>query len=84
MATIDAIIKRDKRLTEENCNLIYSQNNRSKLGIPRGQLPSVLDGPVQSKRINMLTSTAFEGSDIYDRVGKIVIVSDGNKTSTPW
>lgn len=82
VATIDAIIKRDKRLTEENCNLIYSQNNRSKLRIPRGQLPSVLDGPVQSKRINMLTSTAFEGSDIYDRVGKIVIVSDGNKTST--
>jgi protein-arginine kinase activator protein McsA len=82
VATIDAIVKKEPRLTEENCNLVYSQNNRTKLRIPRGQLPSVLNGPVKPKKINILTSTAFEGSDIYDREGKIVIVSDGTKTNT--
>ena len=34
------------------------------------------------KKINIYTSTAFEGCDIYDKVGRTYIVSDANKAHT--
>ena len=69
-------------LTNENCNVIYSKTNKKRVGIKRGVLPSDKNGSIPTKRINMLTSTVFEGSDIYDENGKIVIVSDGSKANT--
>lgn len=66
---IKNIIKK-LELTEENTRVIYSKNNKTNVGIQRG---STLDLP---KKINLLTSTAFEGSDIYDENGKIYIISD--------
>lgn len=69
-------------LTEENCNVIYSKGNKTDVGISRGQLPSLKDGSIKPKKINLLTSTVFEGTDIYDIDGKIVIVSDASKAHT--
>lgn len=63
-------------LTSENTRVIYSKGNKIDLGIKRG---STLDDP---KKINLLTSTAFEGSDIYDEDGKIYIVSDNTYRHT--
>lgn len=67
------IIKKLK-LTSENTRVIYSKSNGSDLGIARG---TTLDKP---KKINFLTSTAFEGSDIYDEDGRTFIISDPNNT----
>jgi antirestriction protein len=63
-------------LTDENCRAIYSKNNKTDVGIKRG---TTLDSP---KKINFITSTAFEGSDIYDEEGQIFIISDSAETHT--
>jgi len=69
-------------LTIEECNAIYSKSNRTVLPIARGVLPNSKAGLVPTKRINLLTATVFEGSDIYDPDGKIYIVSDAEKAHT--
>lgn len=69
-------------LNSNNCNVVYSKNNRTDVGIERGVLPCRKDGSIKPKKINLLTSTVFEGSDIYDRDGKILMVSDSSKAHT--
>lgn len=69
-------IIRKLNLTKENCRVIYSKNNPAQLTVPRG---NTYDKP---KKINFLTSTAFEGCDIYDANGKTYIVSDANNEHT--
>jgi hypothetical protein len=64
------------KLTNQNCRVIYSENNDTVLPIARGK---ATDEP---KKINFITSCAFEGSDFYDEDGKIIIVSDGNNPNT--
>lgn len=63
-------------LTNENTRAIWSKHNKTDVGIERG---STIDEP---KKINLLTSTVFEGTDIYDTEGKIYIVSDKSKSHT--
>jgi hypothetical protein len=63
-------------LTDENTRAIWSTNNRTETGIKRGD---TLDQP---KKINFLTSTVFEGSDILDENGIIFIISDNRKSHT--
>lgn len=63
-------------LTANDCRVIYSQNSKVELPIPNG---STMDEP---KKINFLTSTVFEGSDIYDEEGRTFIISDGYKANT--
>lgn len=63
-------------LTDKNTRVIYSKNNKKEVGITRG---STLDNP---KKINFITSTAFEGSDIYDENGLTFIISDSSETNT--
>ena len=63
-------------LNAMNCRVIYSENNETKLSIPRGTATD------QPRKINFITSCAFEGSDFYDENGKIVIISDGNNPNT--
>jgi hypothetical protein len=63
-------------LTEENTRVIYSQNNNTEVGIPRSEVNST------PKKINLLTSAAFEGCDIEDENGKIFIVSDHRNFNT--
>lgn len=72
---IEDMIKKCK-LTEDNTRVIYSASNKKKLSIPRGE---TTDAP---KKINFVTSTAFEGCDIMDYNGKIFIVSDKRKVHT--
>lgn len=63
-------------LTNDNSRAIWSTNNRTEVGLKRGD---TLDEP---KKINFLTSTVFEGSDILDEDGIIFIVSDNRKAHT--
>ena len=64
-------------LTDETCRAIWSQNNtKTKVGIKR----SLTTDPI--KKINFMTSTVFEGSDLYDKDAKIFIISDGKKAHT--
>lgn len=53
------------------------KNNQAKLGDYKIETP--LD-PI--KKINFYTSMAFEGCDIYDKEGRIYIVSDKHKSHT--
>ena len=59
-------------LTSENTRVIYSKSSKVQMGIANS---STFSAP---KKINFLTSTAFEGSDIYDEEGRIFIISDSN------
>ncbi|HLS53753.1 MAG TPA: hypothetical protein VK031_07255, partial [Tissierellaceae bacterium] len=61
---------------DNNCRVIYSDGNDTKLKVSRGK---TTDEP---KKINFITSKAFEGADIYDVDGKVVVISDGNREHT--
>lgn len=63
-------------LNADNCRVIYSKNNDKRYKFKRGE---TTDAP---KKINFLTSTTFEGSDIYDKNGMTYIISDGFQTHT--
>lgn len=67
-------------LTNNNCRIIFSKNNdkykNTCQGITNGETTD------EVKKINMYTSTCFEGCDLFDEEGKIYIVSDGSKAHT--
>lgn len=63
-------------LDNTNTRAIWGKSNRKDTGLTRGLST---DSP---KRINLLTSTCFEGVDFYDEDGKVFIVSDGVKAHT--
>lgn len=63
-------------LNNDNARAIWGKSNKKETGLLRG---ASNDSP---KRINLLTSTCFEGVDFYDTDGKIYIVSDGSKAHT--
>ena len=69
------LIERNK-LTEENTRVIYSRNNKKHMIIKNSDVSS------EPKKINFLTSTVFEGADIYDEEGRIYIISDSGKSHT--
>lgn len=75
-------ILENTKLDISNCNVIYSKNNKTELSIDRGLLPNDKKGLIPTKKINLLTSTVFEGSDIYDENGKIYVISDATKAHT--
>lgn len=64
------------KLNNDNTRAIWSVNNKTETGLLRGETIG------EPKKINMLTSTVFEGSDIYDEQGHIFIVSDSRKSHT--
>jgi hypothetical protein len=74
---IDRVIK-ECDLNESNTRAIYSRYNERVLnnGIMRSKSSDM------PKRINFLTSSAFEGCDIYDPDGRTIIVTDGARTHT--
>jgi len=73
---IKSILNKIPELDEMNTRIIYSQRNKTQLRLNNS---STTDTP---KKINFLTSTVFEGSDIYDENGRIIIVSDPSKSNT--
>lgn len=67
------------RLTADDTRVIYSTHNeeaKRKVSIPNGR---TIDAP---KKINLLTSCVFEGQDIYDEDGRIIMVSDATMSHT--
>jgi hypothetical protein len=63
-------------LDESNTRVIYSKGNKTQIGLPNSSTTS------NPKKLNFLTSTAFEGSDIYDTEGKTYIISDSRRPHT--
>lgn len=64
------------KLDESTTRVIYSKNNKTDMPILNSSVNT------QPKKINFLTSTVFEGSDIYDPDGRIFIISDPSKCQT--
>ena len=58
------------QLSEDNCRVIYSKSNPTKVGICNSTVES------EPRKINFLTSTVFEGCDVFDEEGRTVILSD--------
>jgi hypothetical protein len=71
LRAINKLIK-NNGLNAENTRIIYSESNDRELDIPRGDINAL------PKKINLLTSAAFEGSDIFDDEGRTYIISDQN------
>lgn len=67
-------------LTNDNCRIIFSKNNENYKNTCQGVINGETTDPV--KKINLYTSTCFEGCDLFDEEGKIYIVSDGAKSQT--
>ena len=63
-------------LNDDNARAIYSDYNKTQVGIANSKVCS------EPKIINFITSKAFEGADIYDKDGRIYIVSDKTKANT--
>ena len=63
-------------LTPENTRIICSDTSENKKKLPDGFQIESTNSPV--KKFNFYTSTVFEGSDIRDKKGIIIIVSDGH------
>ena len=77
--SIAALIKACN-LTNDNCRIIFSKNNKDYKNTCQGIINGETTDPV--KKINLYTSTCFEGCDLFDEEGKIYIVSDGSKAQT--
>lgn len=67
-------------LTNDNTRIIFSRNNKDYKDTCQSIRNS--DTTDEVKKINLYTSTCFEGCDLYDRDGKIYIVSDSSKSQT--
>jgi len=63
------------KLDNSNCMAIWSKNNtETNVGVINS---NTTDTP---KKINFLTSCTFEGSDLFNKWGRIFVISDGNKS----
>ena len=80
--SVDFIAKMIKYcgLIEDNTRIIFSKNNPNYKNICSGIRNS--DTTDEVKKINFYTSTCFEGCDLFDRDGKIYIVSDSSAPHT--
>lgn len=72
--TIKAINKIIK-LPKEDVRIVCSQRDRNQVKLNDYKIETTKD-PV--KKINFYTSTVFEGVDIYDKDGRIFVLSDGD------
>lgn len=67
-------------LTNENTRIVFSKDNQNYRNTCQGIINGETTDPV--KKINFYTSTCFEGCDLFDREGKIYIVSESAKSQT--
>lgn len=67
-------------LTNDNCRVVFSKNNKNYKNRVAGINNS--DTTTSPKKINFYTSTCFEGCDLFDKEGKIYIVSESNRAQT--
>lgn len=77
--TIASIIKACN-LDNTNTRIIFSKNNQKYKNVCQGINNG--DTTDQVKKINLYTSTCFEGCDLFDEEGKIYIISEGSKANT--
>lgn len=74
-------------LNGNNTRIIFSKNNKEgndALNKYKNTCQGITNGETTDpvKKINIYTSTCFEGCDLYDVEGKIFIVSEGHKAQT--
>lgn len=74
-------------LTGDNTRIIFSKNNEEgneALEKYKNTCKGITNGETTDpvKKINIYTSTCFEGCDLFDVDGKIFIVSEGHKAHT--
>ena len=67
-------------LDESNTRIIFSKNNKDYKNTCKGIKNG--DTTDEVKKINFYTSTCFEGCDLFDKDGKIYIVSDSSAPHT--
>jgi hypothetical protein len=68
---------RECKLTNKNTRAIWSENNEEEgVGVKNSSINS------DPKKINFLTSTCFDGVDLFDENGVTYIVSDGDRQHT--
>lgn len=67
-------------LTNGNTRIVFSKNNQNYKNTCQGIINGETTDPV--KKINFYTSTCFEGCDLFDKEGKIYIVSDSRNAQT--
>lgn len=67
-------------LTNENTRIVFSNDNKKYKSVCNG----IINGETTDlvKKINFYTSTCFEGCDLFDKEGKIYIVSESSKAQT--
>lgn len=67
-------------LDESNTRIIFSKYNKKYGNMCKG----IKNGHTtdEVKKINLYTSTCFEGCDLYDEYGKIYVISEGSKSQT--
>ena len=90
MNSVKSIIKTvkmiDKITDKKYCleiNIVIADNNKNEYRIDKELERNYIISTVGDvNKINFYTSTAFEGSDIYDKEGVIYIAADGRKGST--
>ena len=75
-----ASIVKGCNLTNENTRIIFSKNNDKYKNVCQGIINGETTDTV--KKINFYTSTCFEGCDLFDKDGKIYIISDSSKSQT--
>ena len=63
-------------LDDDAARMICSKDNTAKKVLSISSITS------EPKKVNFITSTAFEGCDLLDTEGLTIIVSEGNKTHT--
>lgn len=64
------------RLNADQCRVICGSKSAARLSDTYGSCVAKITDPV--KKINFYTSAMFEGADIYDAVGKTIVVSNNN------
>jgi hypothetical protein len=67
-------------LTPEQVKIVCANSDENTKKLGAGYTIEIPSDPV--KKVNFYTSTAFEGCDIYDREGRIYIVSDAAQAQT--
>ena len=78
---INKIIVGAEILSPQNTRIICSTSSKDKL-LPGFSIGNAADSESNPMPVNFLTSTCFEGQDIYDPIGEPIIVCDGWKKHT--
>ena len=84
LMTIIESINKLTRISSKSVRIVCANTERNREVVERSKKVNITISSINSEpcKINFYTSTAFEGTDIYDENGKTYIISNGNKDYT--